>query len=76
MDVRFFMGRARNKIFLQRVDKRAFSVTEAGEPGDDQAFWLEQTPEVRIQAMETIRKILYGKIESAKGFSKFFEIVE
>ena len=70
------MSRLKDYIFLKRVDKRVFSIAETGEPGDDRAFWLEQTPEARIQAMEIIRKILHEKIESAKGFSKFFEIVE
>ena len=60
-----------------RVDRTAFSVTTLPEAEqDDLAYWRSRTPDERLAALELSRQIAYGYDPSARGLSRFFEVVE
>lgn len=48
---------------MLRMDKTAFSacsLADAADEADELAFWLEQTPEQRLQALELLRQVMDG----------------
>ena len=60
-----------------RVDRRAFSVMTFAEAEQaDLLYWRSRTPNERLEALELSRQIAYGYDPTARGLSRFFEIVE
>ena len=60
-----------------RVDRNAFSVSNLAEA--EQAtldYWRQRTPDERLEALELSRQIAYGYDPTARGLSRFFEVVE
>lgn len=43
-----------------RLDRNAFSVRQLHEESDEKQFWLQKTPQERLEALELMRQILYG----------------
>jgi len=58
-----------------KVDRSAFSIGSLHDGGDEKEYWKSKTPQERMQAIEIMRKIIYGNA-SAKRLSRFFEITE
>ncbi len=42
------------------LDKKAFLVSSLTEPSDEKEYWLRQSPEARLEAIEIMRQIVYG----------------
>ncbi|MHC1763866.1 MAG: hypothetical protein AB9869_06095 [Verrucomicrobiia bacterium] len=60
-----------------RVDRTSFSVTTLAEAErSDLAYWRSRTPDERLAALELSRQIAYGYDPTARGLSRFFEVVE
>lgn len=60
-----------------RVDRSQFSVTSLSEAeAKDLAYWRSRTPDERLAALELSRQIAYGYDPTARGLSRFFEVVE
>ena len=60
-----------------RVDRSAFSVVSFQEAERvDQEYWRTRTPDERFAALELSRQITYGYDPTARGLSRFFEVVE
>ncbi len=60
-----------------RVDRTAFQVTTFAEAERaDQEYWRSRTPDERLAALELSRQITYGYDPTARGLSRFFEVVE
>ncbi|CAM2011710.1 hypothetical protein [Acanthopleuribacter pedis] len=55
--------------------QRTFSVTALDE-NDEKAYWLQKTPQERMQALETMRQIAYGYDPTTARLQRFFEIVK
>ena len=45
---------------LPKLDRSAFSARELYEPDDEKSYWLQKTPQERLEALEQMRQILYG----------------
>ena len=59
------------------LDRRVFEVIALEEADRvDQAYWRSRTPEERLAALELSRQIAYGYDPTARGLSRFFEVVE
>jgi hypothetical protein len=41
----------------------------------DRAYWMRQTPQARLQAMELMRRINYGEA-AAERMQRLFEVVD
>ena len=62
---------------LARVDRTVFSVTTLEEADKaDRLYWRSRTPDERLAALELSRQIAYGYDPTARGLSRFFEVVE
>ncbi len=60
-----------------RVDRNAFRVVSLEEADrEDAEYWRSQTPGERFAALELSRQINYGYDPTARGLSRFFEVVE
>jgi hypothetical protein len=60
-----------------RVDRRAFSVTTFAEAEQaDLEYWRSRTPDERLAALELSRQISYGYDSTARGLSRFSEVVD
>jgi hypothetical protein len=60
-----------------RVDRRAFSVTTFAEAEQsDLQYWRSRSLDERLAALELSRQIAYGYDPTARGLSRFFEVVE
>ncbi|HEY3174226.1 MAG TPA: hypothetical protein VGK94_00535 [Candidatus Polarisedimenticolia bacterium] len=56
-----------------RVDRSAFSVAKASDGSDEKAYWHSKTPEERLQAVELMRRIVYGDAASER-IKRVFEV--
>ncbi len=63
-------------IHTLRMDKTQFSIRSLEEPGDEKAYWAEQTPQKRMQAMKLMRKILYGYHPVTDRLQRVFVTIE
>ena len=59
------------------LDRSRFEVIRLEEADRvDQAYWRSRTAEERLAALELSRQIAYGYDPTARGLSRFFEVVE
>jgi hypothetical protein len=68
------MEHARNNEYA--LDRTRLAVGALHEPGDDKAFWLASTPEVRLAAIETNREIVYGYDPTTERLQRVLEIAQ
>jgi hypothetical protein len=60
-----------------RIDKSAFSITSLEEQqAEEMAYWLNQTPHERLQAVEMMRQIIYGYDPATTRLQRVLEVVE
>ncbi|HOC31861.1 MAG: hypothetical protein GYA63_01750 [Armatimonadetes bacterium] len=59
-----------------RIDRTAFSVVSLRDADDEVAYWRLKTPVERLQALETIRQILYGYDPITARLQRVFEVAE
>ncbi|MBI5085249.1 MAG: hypothetical protein HZB13_11700 [Acidobacteria bacterium] len=59
-----------------RVDRSKISVARLTDPDDALAYWLSRSPVERLQAMEQLRRTLYGEDYDVGGVQKIVEIVK
>jgi hypothetical protein len=57
------------------MDKSAFSVVALRDEGDDRAYWQVRTAIERLEAVEQMRRIIYG-YDPATRLQRFFEVAE
>lgn len=62
---------------LPKLDKTAFSVTTLDQNDEDEkAYWLSKTPYERLDAVETMRQIIYGYDPTATRLQRVFEVTQ
>ena len=62
---------------LPRLDKTAFSVSTLEQNDEDEkAYWLSKTPYERLDAVETMRQIVYGYDPATTRLQRVFEVTE
>jgi hypothetical protein len=49
-----------------KVDRRVFETTTLDAPSDDKFYWLSRTPAERMEALQFLREVNYGK-DAARG---------
>jgi hypothetical protein len=59
-----------------KVRRDVFKITSLSDPSDDKEYWLSKTPEERLEAVEIMRRIVYGD-EALKRLDKsVFEVIQ
>jgi hypothetical protein len=59
-----------------RLDKSVISVVPLSQADDELEYWLSKTPEERWQAVEFIRRTLYGYSDPPPRLQRVLEVVE
>lgn len=66
---------AENK--LPKLDKTAFSVSTLEKNDEEEkAYWLSKTPKERLEAVETMRQIIYGYDPATTRLQRVFEVTQ
>ncbi|HEX6750325.1 MAG TPA: hypothetical protein VF092_23730 [Longimicrobium sp.] len=60
---------------LPRLDKKAFSVVPAFEEDEEIEYWLTRTPIERLRHVETLRRMNYGALATAR-LQRVLELVK
>lgn len=63
-------------LYMDKIDKTAFSLRCLHDGGDEKQHWRLVTPQERIQAIETMRKILYGENATAARLQRVIEVAK
>jgi hypothetical protein len=58
------------------MDKTAFSVRSLFGESDERVYWLSKTPEERVEALETMRQLVYGYDPSTTRFQRLLEVAQ
>jgi len=61
---------------INKIDKSAISIVDLQDSDDEKLYWLSKTPQERMQAIEIMRKILYGEDATSARLQRFLEITE
>jgi hypothetical protein len=63
------------KFDFPKVRRNVFKVTSLFDQSDDKEYWLSKTPDERLEAVELMRRIIYGD-EAAKRLQRVLEITQ
>ena len=62
---------------LPKLDKTAFSISTLEQNEEDEkAYWLSKTPYERLDAVETMRQIIYGYDPVTTRLQRVFEVTQ
>jgi hypothetical protein len=62
---------------LPKLDKTAFSVSTLEQNDEDEkAYWHSKTPYERLDAVETMRQIIYGYDPATTRLQRVFEVTQ
>jgi hypothetical protein len=59
-----------------QVDKTRLLVTALDDDADERAYWLSQSPQKRLLALEQMRQIIYGYDPSTIRLQRILTIAE
>lgn len=59
-----------------RMDRTAFSIGRLHDDGDEARYWWDKTPHQRLQAMELMRRIVYGEDAATGKLERVLEVVD
>jgi hypothetical protein len=63
------------KFDFPKVRRDVFKVASLSDPSDEKEYWLSKTPNERLEAVELMRRIIYGD-EAAKRLQRVLEITQ
>ena len=62
---------------IPKLDKTAFSVVSLEQNDlEEKAYWLSKTPFERLDALETMRQIIYGYDPTTTRLQRVFEVTQ
>ncbi len=62
---------------IPKLDKTAFSVVSLEQNElDEKAYWLSKTPYERLDAVETMRQIIYGYDPTTTRLQRVLEVTQ
>jgi len=65
-----------SEIIIPRLDKNTFNVVSLSDNSDEKGFWLAKSPYERLEAVEMMRRILYGYDPLTTRLQRFFEVTQ
>jgi hypothetical protein len=58
-----------------KINRNVINITSISE-SDEKEYWLAQTPEKRLEAIEMMRQVAYGYDENSARLQRVLEIAE
>ena len=59
-----------------RLDRDHFEISTLAAPDDSLPYWLSRTPQERLQAVESLRRIFHGADYDAQGLQRVLELAQ
>ena len=63
-------------LSFPKMQKTAFIVSSLFEKSDEKSYWLSKTPYERLEAIELMRRIIYGYDPSTTRLQRVFEVIQ
>jgi len=63
-------------LVFPKMQKTAFTVSSLFEKSDEKSYWLSKTPYERLEAVELMRRIIYGYDPSTTRLQRVLEITQ
>jgi len=61
-----------NQVF-PKLDKTILQIAALTDPSGEKEYWLSKSPAERLEAVETMRQIIYGYDPLTTQLQRFFE---
>jgi hypothetical protein len=65
-----------DKLGFPKIQRAAFKVSSLFEKSDEKSYWLSRTPYERLEAVELMRRIIYGYDPSTTRLQRILEITQ
>ena len=65
-----------DRFDFPKVRRDAFTVASLFDESDEKAYWLSKTPDERLEAVELMRRIIYGDEALKRLRRDVFEVVQ
>jgi hypothetical protein len=65
----------KEKMMEEMIRRDVFEVVDLHET-DDSNYWLDRSPMERIEAIEFMRKVMYGNDRVSKGLQRVLTVAE
>jgi hypothetical protein len=65
-----------DKLDFPKIQRTAFKVSSLFEKSDEKSYWLSKTPYERLEAVELMRRIIYGYDPSTTRLQRILEITQ
>jgi len=65
-----------DKFIFPKLQRTAFTVSSAFDQSDEKSYWLSKTPYERLEAVELMRRIIYGYDPSTTRLQRILEITQ
>lgn len=63
-------------VSTERMDKTSLTIVDLMDPSDEPAYWRTQTPIARLQALESMRQVVYGYDRSTARLQRILAVDE
>jgi hypothetical protein len=67
---------SRTKLGFPKLQRTAFTVTSAFDQSDEKSYWFSKIPYERLEALELMRRIIYGYDPSTTRLQRVLEIIQ
>jgi len=64
------------KTTIPKLDRSAIAVTALTAPSGEKEYWLSKSPTKRLEAVETMRQIIYGYSPLTTRLQRVFEVTQ
>jgi hypothetical protein len=61
---------------LNKINKNSFSISDLSDNLDEIQYWNSKSPQERFEAIEIMRKILYGEDATSARLQRILEFAE
>lgn len=65
-----------NALDSLKLDKKILTVATLTDPSDDRSYWHARSPYERLQAVESLRQLNYGRHQSTARLQRLLEIAQ
>jgi hypothetical protein len=65
-----------DKLEFPKLKRTTFTIASVFDQSDEKSYWLSKTPYERLEAVELMRRILYGYDPSTTRLQRVFEVTQ
>ena len=65
-----------DRLGFPKIQRTAFKVSSLFDESDEKLYWLSKTPYERLEAVELMRRIIYGYDPSTTRLQRILEVTQ